>query len=178
MSENIEKAVQTEELPETKKTETTTPAATDNVVLYPVSDEQKNISASQETTDTETAASEEITDTQNADNPTVETTSEQAIDNKTTDIKTTDIKTTDTKTADAKTADTKTADTPGKFSDTQNTKERSKTDAHHSSNYEKDMEEDEDLEEDFYEQQENSAPEMNILSVSSSLISVPNARLK
>lgn len=141
MSENIEKAVQTEELPETKKAETTTPAATDNVVLYPVSDEQKNISASQETTDTETAASEEITDTQNTDNPTAETTSEQAIDNKTTDNKTTD---------------NKTADTPGKFSDTQNTKEPSKADAHHSSNYEKDTEEDEDLEEDFYEQQEKS----------------------
>ena len=151
MSENIEKAVQTEELPETKKAETTTPAATDNVVLYPVSDEQKNISASQETTDTETAASEEITDTQNTDNPTAETTSEQSIDNKTTDSKTTD-----NKTADNKTADTKTADNAGKFSDTRNTKEPSKVDAHHSSNYEKDMEEDEDLEEDFYEQQENS----------------------
>lgn len=156
MSENIEKAVQTEELPETKESETTTPAATDNVVLYPVSDEQKNISASQETTDTETAASEEITDTQNTDNPTVETTSEQAIDNKTTDIKTTDNKTTDNKTADNKTTDTKTADNAGTFSDTRNTKERSKTDTHHSSNYEKDMEEDEDLEEDFYEQQEKS----------------------
>ena len=146
MSENIEKAVQTEELPETKKAETTTPAATDNVVLYPVSDEQKNISASQETTDTETAASEEITDTPNTDNPTAETTSEQAID----------IKTTDNKTTDNKTADTKTADNAGTFSDTRNTKERSKTDTHHSSNYEKDMEEDEDLEEDFYEQQEKS----------------------
>ncbi len=156
MSENIEKAVQTEESPETKEVETTTPAATDNVVLYPVSDEQKNISASQETTDTEMAASEEITDTQNTDNPTAETTSEQAIDIKTTDIKTTDNKTTDNKTADNKTADTKTADNAGKFSDTRNTKEPSKADAHHSSNYEKDMEEDEDLEEDFYEQQENS----------------------
>lgn len=150
MSENIEKAVQTEESPETKKAETTTPAATDNVVLYPVSDEQKNISASQETTDTEMAASEEITDTQNTDNPTAETTSEQAIDIKTTDIKTTDNKTTDNKTADNKTADTKTADNAGKFSDTRNTKEPSKADAHHSSNYEKDMEE------DFYEQQEKS----------------------
>ena len=151
MSENIEKAVQTEESPETKEAETTTPAATDNVVLYPVSDEQKNISASQETTDTETAASEEITDTQNTDNQTAETTSEQATDNKTTDTKTAD-----NKTADNKTADTKTADNAGKFSDTRNTKEPSKSDAHHSSNYEKDMEEDEDLEEDFYEQHEKS----------------------
>lgn len=131
MSENIEKAIQTEESPETKKAEACAPAATDNVVLYPVADEQKNISAAQETTDTETAASKEITDTQNTDNQTSETASEQAIDNKT-------------------------ADNTDKFGDTQNTKESSKTDSHHSSNYEKDVEEDEDLEEDFYEHQEKS----------------------
>ena len=58
MSENIEKAVPTEESPKTKESETSAPAATDNVVLYPVAD----ISAAQETTDTETAASKEITD--------------------------------------------------------------------------------------------------------------------
>ena len=45
MSENIEKAVQTEESSETK--------GTDNVVLYPVSDEEKTVSAAQETSDTE-----------------------------------------------------------------------------------------------------------------------------
>ena len=146
MSENIEKAIQTEESPETKKAETCAPAATDNVVLYPVADEQKNISAAQETTDTETAASKEITDTQNTDNQTSETASEQAIDNKTADNKTTDTKT----------ADAKTADKTDKFSNTRNTKESSKTDSHHSSNYEKDVEEDEDLEEDFYEHQEKS----------------------
>ena len=44
MSENIEKAVQTEESSETK--------GTDNVVLYPVSDEEKTVSAAQETSDT------------------------------------------------------------------------------------------------------------------------------
>ena len=48
MSENIEKAVQTEESSETK--------GTDNVVLYPVSDEEKTVSASQETSDTESKA--------------------------------------------------------------------------------------------------------------------------
>ena len=53
MSENIEKAVQTEESSETKGTEATAPAATDNVVLYPVSDEEKTVSAAQETSDTE-----------------------------------------------------------------------------------------------------------------------------
>ena len=63
MSENIEKAVPTEESPKTKESETSAPAATDNVVLYPVAD----ISAAQETTDTETAASKEITDPQNTD---------------------------------------------------------------------------------------------------------------
>ena len=36
MSENIEKAVPTEESPKTKESETSAPAATDNVVLYPV----------------------------------------------------------------------------------------------------------------------------------------------
>ena len=91
MSENIEKAVQTEESSETK--------GTDNVVLYPVSDEEKTVSAAQETSDTESKAT-----------------------------------------------DGKTADNTNKFSDTQNTKEFSK----------KDAEEDEDLEEDFYEQQEKS----------------------
>ena len=60
MSENIEKSVQTKESPETKGAETTAPAATDNVVLYPVSDEQKTVSAAQETSDTESSASEEI----------------------------------------------------------------------------------------------------------------------
>ncbi len=38
MSENIEKAVPTEESPKTKESETSAPAATDNVVLYPVAD--------------------------------------------------------------------------------------------------------------------------------------------
>lgn len=115
MSENIEKAVPTEESPKTKESETSAPAATDNVVLYPVAD----ISAAQETTDTETAASKEITDPQNTDNQT---------------------------TIDSKTTDGKASDNADKFSDTRNTKEFSK----------KDTEEDEDLEEDFYEQQEKS----------------------
>ena len=35
MYENIEKAVPTEESPKTKESETSAPAATDNVVLYP-----------------------------------------------------------------------------------------------------------------------------------------------
>lgn len=56
MSENIEKAVQTEESSETK--------GTDNVVLYPVSDEEKTVSAAQETSDTESKA----TDGKPADN--------------------------------------------------------------------------------------------------------------
>ena len=56
MSENIEKAVQTEESSETK--------GTDNVVLYPVSDEEKTVSATQETSDTESKA----TDGKTADN--------------------------------------------------------------------------------------------------------------
>ena len=56
MSENIEKAVQTEESSETK--------GTDNVVLYPVSDEEKTVSAAQETSDTESKA----TDDKTADN--------------------------------------------------------------------------------------------------------------
>ena len=64
MSENIEKAVQTEESSETKVTEATAPAATDNVVLYPVSDEEKTVSAAQETSDTESKA----TDGKTADN--------------------------------------------------------------------------------------------------------------
>lgn len=64
MSENIEKAVQTEESSETKVTEATTPAATDNVVLYPISDEEKTVSAAQETSDTESKA----TDGKTADN--------------------------------------------------------------------------------------------------------------
>ena len=64
MSENIEKAVQTEESSETKGTEATAPAATDNVVLYPVSDEEKTVSAAQETSDTESKA----TDGKTADN--------------------------------------------------------------------------------------------------------------
>lgn len=50
MSENIEKAVQTEESSETK--------GTDNVVLYPVSDEEKTVSAAQETSDTESKAAD------------------------------------------------------------------------------------------------------------------------
>lgn len=56
MSENIKKAVQTEESSETK--------GTDNVVLYPVSDEEKTVSAAQETSDTESKA----TDGKTADN--------------------------------------------------------------------------------------------------------------
>ena len=56
MSENIEKAVQTEVSSETK--------GTDNVVLYPVSDEEKTVSAAQETSDTESKA----TDGKTADN--------------------------------------------------------------------------------------------------------------
>ena len=56
MSENIEKAVQTEESSETK--------GTDNVVLYPVSDEQKAVSAAQETSDTDS----KTTDDKAADN--------------------------------------------------------------------------------------------------------------
>lgn len=56
MSENIEKAVQTEESSETK--------GTDNVVLYPVSDEEKTVSAAQETSGTESKA----TDDKTADN--------------------------------------------------------------------------------------------------------------
>lgn len=95
MSENIEKAVPTEESPKTKESETSAPAATDNVVLYPVAD----ISASQETTDTETAASKEFTDPQNTDNQT---------------------------TIDSKTTDGKAADNADNFSDTRNTKEFSK----------------------------------------------------
>ena len=98
MSENIEKAVPTEESPKTKESETSAPAATDNVVLYPVAD----ISAAQETTDTETAASKEITDPQNTDNQT---------------------------TIDSKTTDGKASDNADKFSDTRNTKEFSKKDA-------------------------------------------------
>lgn len=92
MSENIEKAVQTEESSETK--------GTDNVVLYPVSDEEKTVSAAQETSDTESKAT-----------------------------------------------DGKTADNTNKFNDTQNTKESSPKDVE---------EEDDDLEKDFYEQQEKS----------------------
>ena len=64
MSENIEKAVPTEESPKTKESETTAPAATDNVVLYPVSDEEKTVSAAQETSDIERKA----TDGKTADN--------------------------------------------------------------------------------------------------------------
>ena len=64
MSENIEKSVQTEESPEPKGAETTAPAATDNVVLYPVSDEQKTVSAAQETSDTDS----KTTDDKTADN--------------------------------------------------------------------------------------------------------------
>ena len=64
MSENIEKSVQTEESPETKGAETTASAATDNVVLYPVSDEQKAVSAAQETSDTDS----KTTDDKTADN--------------------------------------------------------------------------------------------------------------
>lgn len=56
MSENIEKAVHTEESSETK--------GTDNVVLYPVSDEEKTVSAAQETSDTDSKA----TDGKAADN--------------------------------------------------------------------------------------------------------------
>ena len=64
MSKNIEKSVQTEESPETKGAETTAPAATDNVVHYPVSEEQKAVSAAQETSDTDS----KTTDDKAADN--------------------------------------------------------------------------------------------------------------
>lgn len=135
MSENIEKAVPTEESPKTKESETSAPAATDNVVLYPVAD----ISAAQETTDTETAASKEITDPQNTDNQT---------------------------TIDSKTTDGKAADNADKFSDTRNTKEFSKKMRKKTKTWKK----------TFTNNRKNPAPKMNIRSVSSSLISVPNAR--
>ncbi len=137
MSENIEKAVPTEESPKTKESETSALAATDNVVLYPVAD----ISAAQETTDTETAASKEITDPQNTDNQT---------------------------TIDSKTTDGKAADNADKFSDTRNTKEFSKKMRKKTKTWKK----------TFTNNRKNPAPKMNIRSVSSSLISVPNARLK
>lgn len=137
MSENIEKAVPTEESPKTKESETSAPAATDNVVLYPVAD----ISATQETTDTETAASKEITDPQNTDNQT---------------------------TIDSKTTDGKAADNADKFSDTRNTKEFSKKMRKKTKTWKK----------TFTNNRKNPAPKMNIRSVSSSLISVPNARSK
>ena len=137
MSENIEKAVPTEESPKTKESETSAPAATDNVVLYPVAD----ISAAQETTDTETAASKEITDPQNTDNQT---------------------------TIDSKTTDGKAADNADNFSDTRNTKEFSKKMRKKTKTWKK----------TFTNNRKNPAPKMNIRSVSSSLISVPNARSK
>lgn len=137
MSENIEKAVPTEESPKTKESETSAPAATDNVVLYPVAD----ISAAQETTDTETAASKEITDPQNTDNQT---------------------------TIDSKTTDGKASDNADKFSDTRNTKEFSKKMRKKTKTWKK----------TFTNNRKNPAPKMNIHSVSSSLISVPNARSK
>lgn len=137
MSENIEKAVPTEESPKTKESETSAPAATDNVVLYPVAD----ISAAQETTDTETAASKEITDPQNTDDQT---------------------------TIDSKTTDGKAADNADKFSDTRNTKEFSKKMRKKTKTWKK----------TFTNNRKNPAPKMNIRSVSSSLISVPNARSK
>lgn len=137
MSENIEKAVPTEESPKSKESETSAPAATDNVVLYPVAD----ISAAQETTDTETAASKEITDPQNTDNQT---------------------------TTDSKTTDGKAADNADKFSDTRNTKEFSKKMRKKTKTWKK----------TFTNNRKNPAPKMNIRSVSSSLISVPNARSK
>ena len=139
MSENIEKAVQTKEAPDINGAETTTPAATDNVVLYPVSDEQKNVSSAQATSDTEAAASKEAPGEQTVDNQTSKTATEKSAGNQTTEPATEQI--------------TDKADTSG---NTRNTQESSKTDTHHSSNYEKDVEENEDLEEDFYEQQENS----------------------
>lgn len=135
MSENIEKAVPTEESPKTKESETSAPAATDNVVLYPVAD----ISAAQETTDTETAASKEFTDPQNTDNQT---------------------------TIDSKTTDGKAADNADNFSDTRNTKEFSKKMRKKTKTWKK----------TFTNNRKNPAPKMNIRSVSSSLISVPNAR--
>lgn len=137
MSENIEKAVPTEESPKTKESETSAPAATDNVVLYPVAD----ISAAQETTDTETAASKEITDPQNTDDQT---------------------------TIDSKTTDGKASDNADKFSDTRNTKEFSKKMRKKTKTWKK----------TFTNNRKNPAPKMNIRSVSSSLISVPNARSK
>ena len=134
MSENIEKAVPTEESPKTKESETSAPAATDNVVLYPVAD----ISAAQETTDTETAASKEITDPQNTDNQTT-------IDSKTTD---------------------------GKAADNAVTPEIQK-------NFRKKMrKKTKTWKKTFTNNRKNPAPKKNIRSVSSSLISVPNARSK
>ena len=138
MSENIEKTVPTEESLKTKESETSAPAATDNVVLYPVAD----ISAAQETTDTETAASKEITDPQNTDNQT---------------------------TIDSKTTDGKAADNADKFSDTPKIqKEFRKKMRKKTKTWKK----------TFTNNRKNPAPKMNICSVSSSLISVPNARSK
>ena len=64
MSENIEKAVQTEESSETK--------GTDNVVLYPVSDEEKTVSAAQETSDTESKATDGKTADTNSMTPKIQ----------------------------------------------------------------------------------------------------------
>ena len=136
MSENIEKAVPTEESPKTKESETSAPAATDNVVLYPVAD----ISAAQETTDTETAASKEITDPQNTDN-----------------------QTTTAKLPTVKLPITQTNSVTPEIQKNFRKKMRKKTKT---------------WKKTFTNNRKNPAPKMNIRSVSSSLISVPNARSK
>ena len=137
MSENIEKAVPTEESPKTKESETSTPAATDNVVLYPVAD----ISASQETTDTETAASKEL--------PTPRT---QIIKQLST-----------AKLPTVKLPITQTNSVTPEIQKNFRKKMRKKTKT---------------WKKTFTNNRKNPAPKMNIRSVSSSLISVPNARSK
>ena len=130
MSENIEKAVPTEESPKTKESETSTPAATDNVVLYPVAD----ISASQETTDTETAPRTQIIkQLSTAKLPTV------------------------------KLPITQTNSVTPEIQKNFRKKMRKKTKT---------------WKKTFTNNRKNPAPKMNIRSVSSSLISVPNARSK
>lgn len=137
MSENIEKAVPTEESPKTKESETSAPAATDNVVLYPVAD----ISAAQETTDTETAASKEITDPRT-----------QIIKQLST-----------AKLPTVKLPITQTNSVTPEIQKNFRKKMRKKTKT---------------WKKTFTNNRKNPAPKMNIRSVSSSLISVPNARSK
>lgn len=137
MSENIEKTVPTEESPKTKESETSAPAATDNVVLYPVAD----ISAAQETTDTETAASKEITDPRT-----------QIIKQLST-----------AKLPTVKLPITQTNSVTPEIQKNFRKKMRKKTKT---------------WKKTFTNNRKNPAPKMNIRSVSSSLISVPNARSK